>query len=490
MTRSILVRLALAAALILPAPLSLPGHVAAAQPRAPAEATASDQGVEERLRSYMKARRDLGHFNGTVLVMQAGRTLISEGTGWAVFEHAVPATSATRYAVASITKQFTAAAILQLRDRGLIEVDDPLCKHLDPCPEAWRPITIRHLLNHTSGVLDYEEPRGLGDPEYISFVTRPDHLETAVKEAAAAPLEFVPGSKFHYSNTGYILLSKVISKVSGQPFGEYIEEHVLRPAGMAESVIFTREIIPQLARGYRMKRVSLRLIAQGQDLNDPALVEPHVLGDMSGEHGDANLITTAQDLARWVAALGSGKIVGARSLQEMTTPALENYGYGVEIGARFGTRHISHSGGLAGYVSLLDSYPEKDLVVVVLSNLEGTRLGAVARDLAAIALGVPYGLPTRHAIVDLPAAELQKWVGEYAVAGGTIAVALKGEALELRAPDGSAGPLLAESPDRFYLPRLGGDWVEGTVSFSRAGPRRKPAVRVAYRGAVLSGEMR
>jgi CubicO group peptidase (beta-lactamase class C family) len=488
MTPPTFFRFAIPAALLLLAPSPLQAQAGAA--RAPAAASTAEQSVEQRLASYMKARRDLGHFNGTVFVAHRGRTLISEGAGWAVFEHAVPATSATRYAVASITKQFTAAAILQLRDRGLLGVDDPLCKHLDPCPEAWRRITIRHLLNHSSGVLDYEEPRGLGDPDYISFVTRPDHLERAVKEAAAAPLEFAPGSKFHYSNTGYILLSKVISKVSGQPFTDYVEEHVLRPAGMAESTIFRRGIIPQLARGYRMRRLSLRLIAEGQDLKDPTLVEPHVLGDFSGEHGDANLITTAPDLARWASALASGKIIGARSLQEMTSPALENYGYGVVIRERFGTRHISHSGGLAGFISLLDSYPEKDLAVVVLSNLEGTRLDAVARDLAAIALGEPYGLPTRHAIIDLPSAELQKWVGEYAGAGGTIAVTLKEGRLEVRVPDGSTGPLLPEATGRFYLPRLGDDWVDGSVSFSRAAGRRKPGIRLSYRDRVLSGEMR
>ena len=472
---------------VLFAALALAPSTTLAQATATATPVAQDA-IPQRLADYMKARRELGHFNGTVLVVQNGRTLISQGVGWANFEHRVPASATTRYAVASITKQFTAAAILQLRDQGKLGLDDPLCRYVAPCPASWAPVRIRHLLNHSSGVLDYEEPRGLGDPKYIAFVTLPDHVETAIKEAEAAPLEFAPGSKFHYSNTGYILLSRIVAKVSGQTYADYVEGHLLRPAGMTDSMIFRRQVIPNMARGYRLTKLSLRGIARGQDLSDPTLVEPIVLGDFSGDHGDANLITTAPDLAKWAQALMGGKIVSQRSLREMTTPVFDGYGFGLDMDERFGTRRISHSGGLAGFISWLEIYPDKNTTVVTLSNFDNTLLDEVSRDLAAIALGQPYTVPKRHPIIELPAATTAQWVGDYALPGGKATVQPNANGfLEIQSPRGKMGPLLPISATQFYLSRVGQELVEGMVAF-RAAPGRKTEMRITYRDTVLRGE--
>ena len=445
--------------------------------------------VSQRLAQYMEARRSLGHFNGSVLIVQNGRPLFSMAVGWAEFEHRVPTSMSTRYAVASITKQFTAAAVLQLRDKSRLSLDDSVCDHLSPCPAAWRAIRIRHLLNHTSGILDYEEPRGLGEPAYIAFVTQPDHVEQAIQQAFATPLEFVPGTKFHYSNTGYIVLSRIISRVSGEPYPEYVEKNLLRPAGMSDSLIFRRQVIPNMARGYRMTKLSLMEIAIGQDFEDPTLLEPHVLGDLSGDHGDANLITTAPDLAKWTTALFSGKILSAQSLREMTSAGLDGYGLGVQTGERFGTRRISHAGGLAGFVSWLDYYPEKDTIVVTSSNLEGALIDEVGRDLAAIALGQPYDIPRSQPIIKLPPAQLTNWIGNYAMPDGIASIQSNGRFLVLHSPNGEQGPLLPLSATRFYLPRLGPQFIEAMVEFELL-PSRKPLMRLSHNATVVSGSKR
>ena len=193
--------------------------------------------VAARMSEYLSAREALGQFNGVALAMKDGKVVFQHAYGFADVEQGVRNRLDTRFSAASITKQFTAAAVLQLRDAGKLALSDPICRFVDPCPEAWRPVTLKHLLNHTGGVPDYEEALGLGSAEYAAFIGRPDNIDRILKEAAAKPLDFAPGTKWRYSNTGYILLAGVIAKTSGETYEHYVEEHLLKPAGMTSSSI-------------------------------------------------------------------------------------------------------------------------------------------------------------------------------------------------------------------------------------------------------------
>ena len=440
------------------------------------------QSLSEKFDQYIEARSKLGHFNGTVLVAKDGKILVNRGVGWADFEHRVPAAPATRYAVASLTKQFTAAAILQLRDAGKLKLGDSICDYLDPCPAAWRPATIQTLLNHTSGVVDYEEPRGLGSPAYIAFVTQPGHISTIIAEAAAKPLEFTPGTKWHYSNTGYILLSKVVAKASGRSFQDYVEANVLGRAGMRNSMLFRNHLIPNVASGYEIRDLNLTKVAQGVNLTDPVAIAPRVMGDFSGEHGDANLITNSEDMFKWISALGDGRVIGAASLAEMTTAGRASYGYGVEVSEQFGTKFITHTGGLPGFSSRLSWYPAERLTVVVLSNVEGVRFSKVASDLAAIALGKPYDIPRARRIASVPVARLARWAGNYSVPGGVATVALKDGALHYKSPEGREFMLMPESESDFYVPA-----TEGSLRFTRGQNGRRARLTLQYQDVEISG---
>jgi CubicO group peptidase (beta-lactamase class C family) len=281
----------------------------------------------------------------------------------------VPNRTDTRFAVASITKQFTAAANLQLRDAGKLALTDSICRFVDPCPEAWKPVTLKGLLNHTAGVPDYEEPLELGSADYTAFIGRPDNIDIILKEAATKPLDFEPGSKWHYSNTGYILLSRVIAKVSGQTYERYVEDHVLTPAGMRFSSIDDGVVTPGSAQGYAaVRELPLETLLSGVSFENLPINERSP-GALAGDHGDASLWTTAEDLARWVQALEGGRIVSAASLAEMKEPGQFGYGYGLEVAKVANDRlRIRHTGGDIGFDSVVLWYPNPGVTLVVLSN--------------------------------------------------------------------------------------------------------------------------
>ncbi|MDO1560046.1 serine hydrolase domain-containing protein [Brevundimonas sp. 2R-24] len=406
---------------------------------------------------YMQARLALGHFNGSVGVYQNGEPLFEGGYGWSDLEFTTEAQADTRYAVASITKQFTAVAVLQLQEAGRLRLGDSICLHLTPCPEGWRPITIQHLLQHESGLVDYEEPRGLGSPDYLAFVVKPDHIDRIVSEAAEAPLEFTPGTRFHYSNTGYVVLSRMIEQVSGETFDAYMRGHVLEPAGMTQSSIIGSAVASRLAHGYELAGQNLRRYAEGRDIRSGADIRPAVMGRFSGAHGDANLVSTVGDLARWTRALKSGRLISAQSLEMMLTPGRAQYGLGVEVSVVEGRRRVTHTGGLPGYAARLTWYPDEDLTIAVLSNLTGSQFSRVSNDLEAITRGQPYTQPRAYRIVDLPQETLGLLAGAYAMPNGEASITLTENGLEYRAPGGARALLMPLGPTSFYVPLVEGE---------------------------------
>ncbi len=432
---------------------------------AAAPATAGQPPAPQRkIAAYLEARERLGQFNGVVLAMRDGKVIFERAYGWADVEQQVRNRPATRFNVASITKQFTAAAVLQLRDAGKLALTDSVCRFVEPCPEAWRPVTVRHLLNHTSGVPDYEAALELGSPDYTAFIGRPDNIERIVKEAAAKPLDFAPGERWNYSNTGYVLLSRIVAKASGQSYERYIEDHVLAPAGMKESRIDDGLIVPGSAEGYAAGGdLSLQALAAGVRFENLPLARRSP-GDLHGEHGDAALWTTAADLGRWVTALEGGRIVSEASLAEMKDGGTNGYGYGLEVARTGGRIRIRHTGQVNGFISVLQWYPETRTVLVAVTNYENGRASATMRDLAAILFGEPYDLPRPHALIDPDLASYQPLLGDYSY---------DGRPAKLKVEDGM---LLLEVSGQFtagLLPEEGGGWyipfLEGTARMTPQG---------------------
>lgn len=444
----------------------------------PTRSAAAKPGAASRIEALMRANEGLGHFNGVVLVARNGHIVYQHGFGLAEFEDAVPNTANTRFAIASLTKQFTAAAILQLRDAGKLSLEDSICDRFDPCPDAWKPVRIKNLLNHTSGIVDYEEPLGLGSPDYVAFVSRPDNIQRALDQARAKPLEFTPGLKWHYSNTGYIVLARVIERACGCSYASYITNNLLIPAGMTRSGVFTGFAISGLAHGYRYSEQSLAAIAAGLDLK--SLVRPVPLGDFSGAHGDAALYSTAGDLARWIEALEAGRILRASSVDEMLTPGRASYSYGWEIADDAGHKVAQHNGGLPGFASRIEWSRDRHTAVIILSNVEGVRLTRLARQLTAISDGLPYDVPRAHRVDASIQPDYAKLAGSYRLPSGVATVALKDGHFTYSVPRTIEAWLLPETATRFYMP-----YAEGTAQFDTDAEGRATSLRLRYDGTDI-----
>jgi CubicO group peptidase (beta-lactamase class C family) len=321
-----------------------------------------------RLDECMSGLAEQGRFSGSVLVGHDGRVLLAKGYGFANLELDVPNTPQTKFRLGSITKQFTAMAFMQLEEQGKLKVEDPISKHVPQCPEAWQKITIHHLLTHTSSIPDFTS-----FPDYVPTMNQRSPVSITVERFKNKPLNFTPGEKYQYSNSGYVLLGYILEKVTGQEYGDYVEQHIFRPLGMRDSGYdsFTA-IFRHRASGY-MRR-------GGQPVNAQYI-------DMTIPHAAGGLYSTVEDLYRWDQALYTDKLVSKKSLERIFSPFKSDYAYGWIVTKRDNRRYIGHGGGINGFSTSINRYPDDKVCIIVLSNMEGSVVGTAARELAAIVLG-------------------------------------------------------------------------------------------------------
>ena len=310
-------------------------------------------------------------FSGSVIVVKDDQPLLSAGYGLANREFEIPNTPQTKFRLGSITKQFTAVAVLILQERGKLSVGDPIGKHLEDSPKAWEPVTIRHLLNHTSGIPSYT-----GFPQMMSRTVRQAaFVDDVIATFKDKELEFAPGEKFTYSNSAYILLGKIIERASRQDYETFLRENIWQPLEMKDTGYdHNRTILPRRATGYVQTLRGLE--------NSPYI-------DMSWPYAAGALYSTVEDLARWDRALAAGKLLSAESYAAMFTPGKSSYGYGWFIRDHSGHQEIGHGGGIHGFSTSILRYPKDRVCVVVLSNVIPARIEPLAHDLADIVLGSP-----------------------------------------------------------------------------------------------------
>ncbi|MGH9816278.1 MAG: serine hydrolase domain-containing protein, partial [Candidatus Acidiferrales bacterium] len=228
---------------------AVPFAVTAQQAPAPAPAaspllTAAE--LAPKFTEYMEAQSRVSRFTGAVLVAREGNVLFARGYGMANLEHAIPNSPSTKFRLGSITKQFTATAILQLQEKGKLSVQDPVCKYVPGCPAGWAPVTIHHLLTHTSGI-----PSFTSFPDYLKTMMIASPPEKLLERFRDKPLEFAPGEKFNYSNSGYLLLGFILEKAAGQSYDEYLRANIFAPLGMdASGYDWNHAVLPGRASGY------------------------------------------------------------------------------------------------------------------------------------------------------------------------------------------------------------------------------------------------
>jgi CubicO group peptidase (beta-lactamase class C family) len=380
-----------------------------------------------------------------VLVMVDGKPILRKGYGMAHVEKGVKVTPDMIFRIASITKQFTAVAVLQLVQAGKVSLPDPIIKYVPDFDTQGKTITIENLLTHTSGLFNVT---ALDD--FISQITRDLKPIEVANLIAGKPLQFEPGSHFKYSNTNYILLGMLIEKVSGRPYAENLEASITKPLGLADTR-YSRDDArtPRHARGYDRESSG-----RWAPMKPMSMTQPFAAGAIE---------STVDDLAKWTQALADGKAVDSKLLerawtQYKPTESSSDYGYGWFIRSDSGERWIGHNGGINGFQSAAVWIPEKKVFVAILRNgIGGPALDLLLRRLALEAVGRPE--PERVAIA-LPAETLDRYVGVYALSPEVkFTISRHGDRLFAEAPNKSRIELFAEAEDKFFSP-------ESDVQFS------------------------
>jgi len=383
-------------------------------------------------------------FMGAVLVVKDGNALIDQAYGFADLEWNIPNTPATRFRIGSVTKQFTAACVLLLEERGKLTLEDPLKIHLPNSPAAWDRITIQSLLTHTSGIPDLTRAPDVAVAERIDIT--PTEL---VSRLFDKPLDFEPGAKFGYSNSGYGLLGHLIETISSQSCADFLRQTIFDPLGMNDTgVDDNTAILPRRAKGY------LRL--SGSTINAPFI-------SMSFVFGAGDLYSTTADLLKWNRGLWGGKILSPASLTTMTAPCLGNYALGLVVEVKGGRRVIHHGGDINGFNSMLACYPDDDLTVIVLGNLNCLMAEQIAEALAKVALGQEVVLASERKTFGVTREILEEYAGTYALSPVfTITITVANDHLMAQATAQPMLPVYAATPTRFFYKAVPAD-----IEFSR-----------------------
>ena len=359
---------------------------------APLALAAAPLGAQRPSRAAVRARVDSlaaaflasGQAPGVAIAVVRGRdTLVLAGYGTADVERRVPVRPNTVFRVGSVAKQFTASLVLRLVERGVVTLDDPIGRHLAALPAAWRGVTIHQLLNHTSGIPSYTNaPSWQGQ-----FAERLTPAQM-VAITAGDTMEFAPGTRWSYNNTGYVLLGVLLERKLGRPYAELLQSELARPLAL------------RATRYCADADTTAAIVAHGY-FRDSAGVRRAPYLHMSQPFSAGALCSTAGDLARWNAALAGGRVVRPASYAAMTGPgavgagAPVRYGYGLIADTLAGRRVVTHGGTIFGFLSANAYLPDDSLSVTVLANASPSDPGTLLRDIARVALGVPLSAPAR-----------------------------------------------------------------------------------------------
>ncbi|HJP98984.1 MAG TPA: serine hydrolase [Rhodanobacteraceae bacterium] len=405
-------------------------------------AAAAKKDMYAEIDQYMDAAAKTWHFMGSILVVRDGQVVIAKGYGMANVERNVPNTPDTEFRIGSNTKQFTSMAIMMLQAEGKLDVHDPVCKYVPDCPKDWQPITIHDLLTHTSGIPNFTD--------FPSYMKARDETLTPTQLLALfkdKPLDFKPGTKFKYSNSGYEVLGYIVEKVSGETYAQFLQQHIFKPLGMTNS-------------GYDSSHPTAKNHARGYEAYDEARKKypPASFVDMSVPFSAGALYSTVRDLYTWDRALAAARLLPMPLHQQMfarQVPVDESrkvfYGYGWFVSTRSGHPSYFHEGGIAGFTSINGWFPDQHAYVIVLDNVSSPEVGEVANGLTAILFGKPYTIPKVPKAVHLPASELEKFVGVYQLGPGfSLTVTRKGDQLITQATGQSKVPIFPESKTQFF----------------------------------------
>lgn len=430
---------------------------AQAQPLSPKQ-------LGEAFDKLLAERYPAGGSGAAVLVAQRGKVLYHKAFGMASIELNVPMQPGSVFRIGSITKQFTAVAILQLMEQGKLSLQDEITKFIPDYPVHGHRITIEHLLTHTSGIRSYTDMEAFG-----SIITQDKSPEELIAFFKNQPMDFAPGTQWNYNNSGYFLLGYIIEQVSGMTYPEYLDTHIFKPLGMKQSYYGSdTRLIPGRAAGYEW---------DGQGLiNAPAM-------SMSLPYAAGSIQSTVEDLFTWHRALHAGQVVKQETLEQAFREyKLQNgkgtsYGYGWFLGQLQGSRTIEHGGGINGFVTESLYLPAEDVFVALFTNStrDETSPSLPAAQLAALVIGKPFSFKE----IPLRASDAAAYAGVYeSETGEQRILRVQNDSLYSERGGGQMFRVRSYGKDKFYFDnslttldfkRNAAGAVESVTSYERTG---------------------
>ena len=397
-----------------------------------------------RMETVIRADADKGDFMGAVLVAKDGKILLDKGYGSANLEWKIANDGDTKFRLGSVTKQFTATAILLLAERGKLSLDAPVKTYLTDAPASWDKVTVRNLLNHSAGIPNFTGFDDYGKTKALA--TTPTDLIARFRDK---PLDFAPGERMDYSNSGYVVLTAIVEKASGQPYGAFVADNIFKPLGMADS-------------GYDSHKTVLARRASGYTPSPAGVVNADYL-DMTVPQGAGGLYSTTHDLLKWQSALFGGKVLKPESLTAYTTPFKNNYALGVIVAKADGKTSFEHSGGIDGFNTWLGYDPDSRVTVIVLANLNGGAASKLGKSMMTLGRGGEVTLASERKAIAVAPATAREYVGEYALSPTvSTTVRYEGGKLTAQMTNQEAFEIFAEKPDFFFF-RV----VDAQIAFTR-----------------------
>jgi CubicO group peptidase (beta-lactamase class C family) len=365
------------------------------------------QNIESQVDAYIGAHMRCDYFSGNVLIARDDQVLINKSYGMANYEHDVPNAPHTKFQIGSMSKPFTAMAIMILQETGLLSVNDPLSKFIPDFPDGDK-ITIHHLLTHTSGV-----PALASIPDFEKTIKIKTPLKDTIEKLKKMPMLFVSGDEYQYSNSGYLLLGDIIEKTSGKSYGEFLKENIFDPLDMKNTGLDDPiTIVKHRAEGYTPDGGNKLRNADYEDL--------------TSIRGPASLYSTVEDLYRWDRALYTEKLVKKSALKGIFTPPTDrHYGYGWVISKQFDHKMIWHDGSTLGFQTYMCRFVDDNACLIILSNFANAPMAKIRKDLAAILFGEEYELPEIREIARVDPAIYDTYVGKYELENEDVITVIK-----------------------------------------------------------------
>ena len=400
----------------------------------------SDDSLSRLLDTYVTSANSAYKLNGSVLVAQKGKILLHKPYGLANTDTRLPNDTLTRFPILSLTKSFTATAILKLEEESKLSVKDKISKYFPDYPYGDK-VTIEDLLTHRSGITNYTDAVGEEDS---AIINHPLPKQRILETFYSKPLEFSPGSQFSYSNSGYFLLGLIIEKITGEPYEQFVRESILSPLGMTNS-------------GFDFINLPQPIRAQGYNTFDAILQRPYKHYDSTYAYSAGAMYSTTGDLYKFAQAIASNKILSSKAWQLAFKPRLNHYGYGWKVDNLFGRDYIRHDGGYPGFMSDFIYYPKDDITIIILNNFGnyGQNVWASIMGISCIMFHLPYDLWQLRKEQKVEESILKQYVGLYKLNKKLgLAIAFKDGQLYMKGVGASTAPelpMLPEAGNKFFL---------------------------------------